>query len=571
MSRHFWRACNREAGFTFAELLVTIIIAGIAFAALVPMFVQAQGKNSADQARNQALNVAQDRIEKIRALAYSEITETNLNSGTFFGGQFGSTATLDGLNQDRTIYVSYDVTTYPTDVSADASQYKTVSVRTWWNAPPKPVKQVEVQTVIYRQYAAPTIGSMWTDPLMDEDGTLGGSGLNDITFNATPDIGWQDGMTQAIHFQLWDNGGTLVTDATVDWGTNLTDRGVNDDTFWWVWDSSFAVDGTYKISATATNGTFEGPPAEFYFIIDRGGAPGAPPGLTPVAGANQIDLTWNTPEGGPITGYEVFRADDVAGSPGTWTSLGTVTAASYSDKGLPDNTKYWYTVRAENAAAGFGPKASPVSATTAQNTGDKTPPTQPTGLVATGDSPSAGNIRLTWNASTDAGSGMLDYQIYRSTSSTGPFTLLVTQLAGNPTVYTDNVGSTSAAQTFYYYVVARDVALNASTPSAHASATAAPVVTNYKLTLQNTQNGNKTRYAWVQRVLPVPVAYYLQDGTIPTGTPAGVAVAAKNNTQTWNKLPPGTYDIWVSTSLTFPGNPQSTVTITASDVTQTIN
>ena len=38
MSRHFWQACNREAGFSFVELLVTIIIAAIAFAAIVPRF-----------------------------------------------------------------------------------------------------------------------------------------------------------------------------------------------------------------------------------------------------------------------------------------------------------------------------------------------------------------------------------------------------------------------------------------------------------------------------------------------------------------------------------------------------
>jgi type II secretory pathway pseudopilin PulG len=571
MSRHFWRACDRTAGVTMVELLVTIIIAGIAFAALVPMFVQAQGKNSADQARNQALNVAQDRIEKIRALSYSEITEANLNSSAFFGGQFGTSATLEGLTQDRIIHVSYTVTVNPSGASAMTSQYKTVVVRTWWTAPPKPVKQVVVQTVIYRQFAGPTIGSMWTDPIMQQSGVLGGSGLNVVKFNATPDIGWQGGSTESVHFQLWDNGGTLVTDATVDWGTNLIDRGVNVETFWWNWDSTFALDGTYKISATATNGTFEGPPAEFYFIIDRGGAPGAPPGLTSVASSKQIDLTWNTPLGGPITGYEVFRADDVAGAPGTWTSLGEVTAASCSDTGLPDNTKFWYTVRAKNAAAGWGPKASPVSATTAQNTGDTTKPTQPTNLVATGDSPSAGNIRLTWTPSTDVGSGMLDYQIYRSSSAGGPFTLLVTQLAGNPTVYSDNIGSSSIAQTFYYYVVARDVALNPSIASSTVSATVAAVTNVYTLTLQNTQNGNRTRYAWVQRVLPTPAMYYPQSG-LPQSNPfAGVAVAAKNGTQSWTNLPPGKYNVWVSTSLTFPSNPQSTPTITSSNVTQTIN
>ena len=73
MNRHFWRACDREGGFTFVELLVTIIIAGIAFAAIVPLFVQAQEKNSADNARNVSLQIAQDKIEKIRQLDYDQI------------------------------------------------------------------------------------------------------------------------------------------------------------------------------------------------------------------------------------------------------------------------------------------------------------------------------------------------------------------------------------------------------------------------------------------------------------------------------------------------------------------
>ena len=70
MSRHFWRACDREAGFSFVELLVTIIIAGIAFAALVPVFVGAQQVASGEQQRNAALGLAQDKLEKIRGLDY---------------------------------------------------------------------------------------------------------------------------------------------------------------------------------------------------------------------------------------------------------------------------------------------------------------------------------------------------------------------------------------------------------------------------------------------------------------------------------------------------------------------
>lgn len=75
-----------QAGFSFVELLVTIIIAGIAFAALVPLFVAAQQKGSGDTARNVALSLARDKMEKIRSLDYDEITEANLQSATFKGG-----------------------------------------------------------------------------------------------------------------------------------------------------------------------------------------------------------------------------------------------------------------------------------------------------------------------------------------------------------------------------------------------------------------------------------------------------------------------------------------------------
>src|SRR5674476_559332 len=51
------RARHGARGFSFVELLVTIIIAAIAFAAMVPVFVQAQKSNSSDNARNLALSV----------------------------------------------------------------------------------------------------------------------------------------------------------------------------------------------------------------------------------------------------------------------------------------------------------------------------------------------------------------------------------------------------------------------------------------------------------------------------------------------------------------------------------
>ena len=80
MSRHFWRACNRAAGFSFVELLVTILIAGIAFAAMVPVFVGAQQVSSGEQMRNVSLQLAQDKLEKVRGLDYDLITQANLQT-----------------------------------------------------------------------------------------------------------------------------------------------------------------------------------------------------------------------------------------------------------------------------------------------------------------------------------------------------------------------------------------------------------------------------------------------------------------------------------------------------------
>ena len=81
-------------------------------------------------------------------------------------------------------------------------------------------------------------------------------------------------------------------------------------------------------------------------------APAAPAGLilTPVS-STQINLAW-TDNSAVETGFEVWRAPDVSGSPGTW-ALITTTAAeaeSYNNTGLTPLTTYWYRVRAVNAS-----------------------------------------------------------------------------------------------------------------------------------------------------------------------------------------------------------------------------
>ncbi len=76
-------------------------------------------------------------------------------------------------------------------------------------------------------------------------------------------------------------------------------------------------------------------------------------------------------------------------------------------------------------------------------------------------------IRVMWAASTDAGSGLAGYRVFRATSASGPFTQIGGDIAA--LVYDDT--SLSPSQTRYYYVVAFDAAGNVSAASSIVNAT----------------------------------------------------------------------------------------------------
>ncbi len=159
MNRHFWRACDRSghAGLTLIELLVTIIIAGIAFAAIVPVVVQALQAGQGDRARALALSVAQDRVEKVRELGYEELSADNLEDPDFHFGLFGTTSNGPDGTTDRVFDVAYVVTEVPVSQSDTRIAYKTVTVTVDWRGAPYPHKSVSLSTVVYRQSAGPRI------------------------------------------------------------------------------------------------------------------------------------------------------------------------------------------------------------------------------------------------------------------------------------------------------------------------------------------------------------------------------------------------------------------------------
>ena len=115
---------------------------------------------------------------------------------------------------------------------------------------------------------------------------------------------------------------------------------------------------------------------------------------------------------------------------------------------------------------------------------DSTPPTVPQALTATAQS--ATQIALTWTASTDAGTGIAGYRVFRDAGAT-PITTVTT------TSYTD--GNLAASTTYSYTVRAFDQATpaNESAASAAASATtsaapAPPVVLDTERVFPNLPN-----------------------------------------------------------------------------------
>ena len=155
------RASRAPSGFSLVELLVTVVLAGIVFAALVPVFVSAQKASSGDRSRNIATNVAQDRIEKIRLLAFDQIVDdaSHLRSSSFAGGQFGSTYTPAGSTKGYS--VAYSVENVP---STGAVNYKRVSVTVSWTAPPAPVNPVTMTTIVMNPTATSASSSPSPSP-----------------------------------------------------------------------------------------------------------------------------------------------------------------------------------------------------------------------------------------------------------------------------------------------------------------------------------------------------------------------------------------------------------------------
>src|SRR5579875_783710 len=195
--------------------------------------------------------------------------------------------------------------------------------------------------------------------------------------------------------------------------------------------------------------------------------PGAPSGLVATGGNSQVALSWNAPSsngGSAITSYDIYRGTSPGGEASGPVASG-VTSTRYTDTGVANGQAYYYQVRAVNSA-GTGAASNEASAT------PSTAPGAPSGLVATGGN---SQVALSWNApSSNGGSAITSYDIYRGTSPGGEAGTPLTIVGGSALSYADT--SAANGQTYYYTVRASNSA-GTGPQSNEASATPSAPVT----------------------------------------------------------------------------------------------
>jgi len=407
------RARHGARGFSFVELLVTIVIAGIAFAAMVPLFVQAQQVSSGDKMRAIALNVAQDRVEKIRRLNFEVITPGNLASNAFYFGEFGSSWTEHteggGGKEFSVAYAVHDKQVSATDTRI---AYKLVTVTVNWVGPPVPHKSVVLTTMIYRQYAGPELVDFFILPgdLVPTTADPNSEKMivtSPVHMQATVDAGYLDSMAPTatgevgrVDFLVTSVAGAASPTISVPYnGSSMYSA---------TWPSvgtlpAGTADGYYTFKAVAFSAL--GSPGKSWELTYRieTGSPAAVTNLTGTAGLTSASLTWTASATGDVDHYLVKR-NGVTLAPNPPAGKGSM---GYTDNtALTAGATYVYTVYAVDWKGNESAAATKTLVASASNSPTPNPATNLEG-VAMGS-----KARLTWAASTTP--GVLGYVVYQT-------------------------------------------------------------------------------------------------------------------------------------------------------------
>lgn len=306
--------------------------------------------------------------------------------------------------------------------------------------------------------------------------------------------------------------GSLITSVT---GTSTNVSGLAAGTAYAYTVSAKDAAGNVSAASTALNVTTDAPDTT---------PPTVPTGLVASAVTEtSLTLSWDasTDDVG-VTGYDVYQDGSL---------IASVTGTTFGVTGLTGGTTYAFTVSAKDAADNVSAVSSALNVTTV--TPDTTPPSVPTGLVATAVTETS--FTLSWDASTDD-TGVTGYDVYQDGT-------LLTSVTGTST----NVSGLSASTTYSYTLSAKDAAGNVSANSSPLEVTTEAASVTYC-----TAGGNIVNYEYIDLV---------QLGTIDNATGANggygdftsqstTLVTGSSNTINFSAgFPGGTYNenwkIWI--------------------------
>ncbi|OLS18880.1 MAG: Amylopullulanase precursor [Candidatus Heimdallarchaeota archaeon LC_3] len=294
--------------------------------------------------------------------------------------------------------------------------------------------------------------------------------------NGQVDLSWSspidNGGFSVYEYRVYRSniqGGSYTSIANVTSGTSYIDTNVVNGNIYYYVISSVSVKGESIYSGEIT-----GIPANKPRPVDN---------LSAIGSNNTITLSWLYPvdDGGYIVnGYHIYRSI-TSGS--NYTYIGSNTSTNgYLDSNLINGQTYYYYVVAEttigNGTASFEVFETP-----------GTVPTSPINiLLSIGDK----NISINWIASNNNGFPIIEYLIYRSTTSGTSF-ILIKSVIGDATSYVDS--NLLVGTTYYYYIIAKNIK-GESIPSVEVSTTVAtypnPVI-SFDLILGN----SSARLDWI--------------------------------------------------------------------------
>ncbi len=181
--------------------------------------------------------------------------------------------------------------------------------------------------------------------------------------------------------------------------------------------------------------------------------PEPPTGLNIIkVGGNRIQFNWTASVSSDVTAYEIYVND--TGSTTNFHLLGFTTLTKYDHNGLPEETKYYYKIRAIDEVPLFSVFSNTLSATTL----DITTPAAPTNLHT--KDVTGHTVTLTWDLNTEL--DLAGYHIFMNNTiadPTGPFHRIHT-IVGSTTQYV--VTNLYEFTQYYFTVVAFDEVPNNS-------------------------------------------------------------------------------------------------------------